>query len=167
MRIVFFEGSPSKQGFHGTHGTPSGSATVSYVRKNTLLAAKGGCMCTPLTSLDPPLINSRKCSFSAPGRSRHASITCTKGVTSAVLHHLVVIDISSNQYRTKAKLTILSTILTSKDPMIIEISDLMLQQEFNKVNTYHLKLPNTSSDRKYIFYCHQNPGTALHANPAG
>ena len=44
-----FEGSPSKQRFHGTHGTPSGSATVSYVRKNTLLAAKGWCICTPLT----------------------------------------------------------------------------------------------------------------------
>ena len=47
-----FEGSPSKHGFHGTHGThgtSSGSATVSYVRKNTLLAAKGGCNCTPLT----------------------------------------------------------------------------------------------------------------------
>ena len=30
--------------------------SCSYVRKNTLLAAKGGCICTPLTPLNPPLI---------------------------------------------------------------------------------------------------------------
>jgi len=29
--------------------------SCSYVRKNTLLAAKGGCICTPLTPLNPPL----------------------------------------------------------------------------------------------------------------
>ena len=42
-----FEAAALQTGFHGTHGIPSGSATVSYVRKNTLLAAKGGCICTP------------------------------------------------------------------------------------------------------------------------
>ena len=29
--------------------------SCSYVRKNTLLTAKGGCICTPLTPLNPPL----------------------------------------------------------------------------------------------------------------
>ena len=42
-----FEAAALQTGFHGTHGTPSGSATVSYVRKNTLLAAKGGCISPP------------------------------------------------------------------------------------------------------------------------
>ena len=31
--------------------------SCSYVHKNTLLAAKGGCICTPLPPLNPPLIN--------------------------------------------------------------------------------------------------------------
>ena len=31
--------------------------SCSYLRKNTLLAAKWGCMCTPLPPLNPPLIN--------------------------------------------------------------------------------------------------------------
>ena len=30
--------------------------SCSYVRKNTLLAAKGGCICTPLPPLNPPLL---------------------------------------------------------------------------------------------------------------
>ena len=30
--------------------------SCSYVRKNTLLAAKGGCKCTPLPPLNPPLV---------------------------------------------------------------------------------------------------------------
>ena len=30
--------------------------SCSYVRKNTLLATKGGCICTPLTPLNPPLL---------------------------------------------------------------------------------------------------------------
>jgi len=29
--------------------------SCSYVSKNTLLAAKGGCICSPLTALNPPL----------------------------------------------------------------------------------------------------------------
>ena len=55
----------------------------------------------------------------------------TKGVTNAVIHHPNVIDIPTiSEYRTKAKLTLLSSILTSKDPMITEISELLLDQDF-------------------------------------
>ena len=36
------------------------------------------------------------------------------------------------EYRTKAKLTFLSSILTSKDPMINEISELLLDQDFTR-----------------------------------
>ena len=44
-----------------------------------------------------------------------------------------VIDIPAiSEYRTKAKLTFLSSILTSKDPMITEISELLLDQGFTR-----------------------------------
>ena len=62
----------------------------------------------------------------------------TKGVTNAVIHHPNVIDIPTiSEYRTKTKLTFLSSIVTSEDPMITEISDLLLDQDFN---TYPLRL---------------------------
>ena len=57
----------------------------------------------------------------------------TRGVTNAVIHHPNVIDIPTiSEYRTKAKLTFLSSILTSKDPMITEISELLLDQDFTR-----------------------------------
>ena len=57
----------------------------------------------------------------------------TRGVTNAVIHHPNVIDIPTiAEYRTKAKLTFLSSILTSKDPVITEISELLLDQDFTR-----------------------------------
>ena len=57
----------------------------------------------------------------------------TRGVTNAVMHHPNVIGIATiAKYRTKAKLTFLSSILTSKDPMINEISELLLDQDFTR-----------------------------------
>jgi len=57
----------------------------------------------------------------------------TRGVTNAVIHHPNVIDIPTiAEYHTKAKLTCLSSILTSKDPMISEISELLLDQDFTR-----------------------------------
>ena len=57
----------------------------------------------------------------------------TRGVTNAVIHHPNVIDIPAiSKYRTKAKLTFLSSILTSEDPMITEISELLLDQGFTR-----------------------------------
>ena len=57
----------------------------------------------------------------------------TRGVTNAILHHPNVIDIPTiSEYRTKAKLTFLSSILTSGDPMITEISELLLDQDFTR-----------------------------------
>jgi len=81
----------------------------------------------------------------------------TRGVTNAVIHHPNVIDIPTiAEYHKKAKLTCLSSILTSKDPMISEISELLLDQDFtrsqripsevnqildlakNSISTYHI-----------------------------
>ena len=57
----------------------------------------------------------------------------TRGVTNAVIHHPNVIDIPTiAEYRTKAKLIFLSSILTSKDPVITEISELLLDQDFTR-----------------------------------
>jgi len=57
----------------------------------------------------------------------------TRGVTNAVIHHPNVIDIPTiAEYHKKAKLTCLSSILTSKDPMISEISELLLDQDFTR-----------------------------------
>ena len=57
----------------------------------------------------------------------------TRGVTNAVIHHPNVIDIPTiAEYRTKAKFTFLSSILTSKDPVITEISELLLDQDFTR-----------------------------------
>ena len=55
----------------------------------------------------------------------------TRRITNAVTHHPNVIDIPAiSEYRTKTKLTFLSSILTSEDPMITEISELLLDQGF-------------------------------------
>ena len=57
----------------------------------------------------------------------------TKGVTNAVIHHPNVIDIPTiSEYRTKTKLTFLSSILTSNDLMITEISELLLDQDLTR-----------------------------------
>ena len=57
----------------------------------------------------------------------------TRGVTNAVMHHPNVIGIATiAKHRTKAKLTFLSSILTSKGPMINEISELLLDQDFTR-----------------------------------
>ena len=57
----------------------------------------------------------------------------TRGITNAVLHHPNVIDIPTiSEYHTKRKPTFLSSILTSEDPMINEISDFLLNQDFTR-----------------------------------
>ena len=59
--------------------------------------------------------------------------TRLQGVPNAVIHHPNVVDIPTiAEYHTKAKLTCLSSILTSKDPMISEISELLLDQDFTR-----------------------------------
>ena len=57
------------------------------------------------------------------------------GTTTAILHHPNVIDIPTlSKLRTQAKLTLLSSVSTSNDPVIKEIYSLiiMLDQEFSK-----------------------------------
>ena len=57
----------------------------------------------------------------------------TRGVTNAVIHYPNVIDIPTIvKYRTKGKLMLLSSILTSKDPLFTDISELLLDQEFTR-----------------------------------
>jgi len=57
----------------------------------------------------------------------------SRGTTTAILHHQNVIDILIlSQLWTQAKLTLLSSVSTSNDPAIKEISSLMLDQEFSK-----------------------------------
>ena len=66
----------------------------------------------------------------------------TKGVTNAVIHHPNVIDIPTiSEYRTKAKLTLLSSILTSKDPMITDQNYCWIKISL-QVNAFHLKSTN-------------------------
>ena len=57
----------------------------------------------------------------------------TRGFRNAVIHHPNVIDIPAiSEYHTIAKLTFLSSILTSEDPMITESSELLLDQGFTR-----------------------------------
>lgn len=54
-------------------------------------------------------------------------------LANAVLHHPHVINIPTiAEFRTKAKFIYLSSVFTSKDPMIADISGLLLEQEFSK-----------------------------------
>jgi len=56
-----------------------------------------------------------------------------RGTTTAILHHPNVIDIPTlSELRTQAKPTFFSSVSTSNDPVIKEISSLMLDREFSK-----------------------------------
>ena len=53
--------------------------------------------------------------------------------TTAALHHPHVIDIPLlSEFRTKAKLTFLASISTSRDPVIMELSTLLLDRDHNR-----------------------------------
>ena len=57
----------------------------------------------------------------------------TRSTTVAVVHHPAVLDIPFlHEYRTKAKLTYLSAVTLSSDPLIAEISSLALSNSFEK-----------------------------------
>ncbi len=65
-----------------------------------------------------------------------------RSTTTAILHHPNVIDIPTlSEYRTQAKLTFLSSVCTSNDPVIKEISSLFLDKEFFK----DLNIPRESN----------------------